>query len=691
LPAASHNSRNGACAGRLLINKPLDEFRHTTYTAPVIPDKSLVSYKNRPALVTGREGDKFIIVVPEAERSSGAGKHAGEFKVREKDLEFLHPGPCLAPDIGALGTTVPEGPVRDAWELMSAGQPLSLRELAELIWGDYSPQSAWGAFLLLKEGLYFSGDTEAVYPRPAAELEAEEKKRAGKEEEGRERAAFMERLKAKRLEAGDRRFLQDVEALAYGKTEKSRTLREAGLEESPVRAHRLLLDTGFWDSRVNPHPPRFGLSLSSPSVAPGPPPPEDRLDLTHLEAFAIDSPWSTDPDDAVSLETSPSGQLILWVHVADPASSIGFDSPAEREARNRGATLYLPETTSRMLAEESLSLFALDGPCPALSFKVVLGGDVSAPGGPAEADIFPSRIKVTRLSYEEADARGLAPEPLPGEISRETPAPPPGGEPHPVLAALFALAERNAARRRAAGAVFIDLPEIHIQVQEGRVLLEPVRPWKSMEMVRECMLLAGEGAAWWAQRRARGLLGSSLPFPYIGQEIGELPSKPLPGYAGAWQLRRSMRPRALSLKPGLHQGLGLDVYTQVTSPLRRYTDLLAHQQIRAVLRGRKPLGEDEALLRMGAAGAAMAACAQAERASRTHWTLAYLEDKTGSSWEGVVLEKKGSLAHVFIPALGLDTQVNLKREALPNETVPLSLVSLRIPEGEAVFSGPQGF
>jgi exoribonuclease-2 len=147
-----------------------------------------------------------------------------------------------------------------------------------------------------------------------------------------------------------------------------------------------------------------------------------------------------------------------------------------------------------------------------------------------------------------------------------------------------------------------------------------------------------------------------------------------------------MRPRSLSLKPSLHQGLGLDVYTQVTSPLRRYTDLLAHQQIRAVLRGLKPLGEDEVLLRMGAAEAAMAAVTQAERASRTHWTMVYLEDKVGSSWEGVVLEKKGSRAQALIPALGLDTQVSLKRDVEPNETIPLTLVSLRIPEGEAVFS-----
>jgi exoribonuclease-2 len=542
--------------------------------------------------------------------------------------------------------------------------------LAELIWGDYSPQSAWETYLLLKEGLYFSGDTEAIYPRPAAELEAEERKRAEKQEEGRERGAFLERLKALSLEDADCRFLQDVEALAYGRTGKSRTLREAGLEESPVRAHRLLLDTGVWDSWVNPHPFRFGFSLTSAPAVPNPPPAEDRVDLTGLPAFAIDNPWSVDPDDALSLEISPQGRLTLWVHVADPASSIGFDDPAEREARNRGATLYLPEGTSRMLAEEALSLFALFGSCPALSFKMVLNEDASL----AEADILPSRVRVTQLSYEEADRILLEAGVPGGGISGDA----------AVLGALFALGERNMARRRAGGAVFIDLPELHIQVRDGQVSLEPIVPWKSADMVRECMLLAGEGAAWWVLHRARELLGSSLPFPFVGQEIGDLPSRPLPGYAGSWQLRKSMRPRALSLKPGLHQGLGLDVYTQVTSPLRRYTDLLAHQQIRAALRGLKPLGEDEVLLRMGAGEAAMAASAQAERASRTHWTLAYLEDKIGSSWEGIVVEKKGSLVRALIPALGLDTQV--KREAEPNDPVPLSLVSLRIPEGEAVFA-----
>jgi exoribonuclease-2 len=364
--------------------------------------------------------------------------------------------------------------------------------------------------------------------------------------------------------------------------------------------------------------------------------------------------------------------------VADPASSVGFDSPVEREARNRGATLYLPEGAYRMLAGESLPFFALglSERSAALSFKLSLAPDAS----PAAVEPVPSWVRVRRLSYQEADrlaALSAAPAALSPEDARDA----------GLLAALFALGEQNLARRLAAGAVPIELPELHITADQGQVRLEPIVPWKSAGMVRECMLLAGEGAAWWALNRAPELLGGSrLPFPYVGQELGDLPAKVLPGYAGSWQLRKSMRPRNLSLKPGLHRGLGLDIYTQVTSPLRRYTDLLAHQQIRALLRGQKPLGEDEALLRMGAAEAAMALTVQAERASRLHWTLVYLQDKIGSRWEGVVVEKRGAKTQVLIPALGLDVPISLKREAEPNETVPLELVALRIPEAEAVFS-----
>jgi exoribonuclease-2 len=147
-----------------------------------------------------------------------------------------------------------------------------------------------------------------------------------------------------------------------------------------------------------------------------------------------------------------------------------------------------------------------------------------------------------------------------------------------------------------------------------------------------------------------------------------------------------MRPRTISTKPAIHWGLGLDQYTQVTSPLRRYTDLLCHQQIRAFLRGGALLSEDEVLLRVSEAEAAAMAASKAERASRAHWTAVYLSGRKGSSWEGVVLDRKGNRGVVFIPVLGLETQVNIKGNLEPNDPVEVVLKSVNISEGAAVFA-----
>jgi exoribonuclease-2 len=655
----------------------------------MISEKSLVIYRNRPALVSSLEGEKINITVFGAD-----WKPADSFKVREKDIELIHGGPCSAKDLEA---PLPQGNAREVWELLAddtaANAGVSLKELAELAYGVFSPGTAWAAWELLRDGTYFTGDIHSLKARPQTLVEAEERKREEKQRETGDRALFLEKLKQLppfsfetssaviEFSEADRRFLQDVEALARGRSDKSRTLKELGKGETAEEAHRLLLTSGAWTVWENPHPDRFSLSRDSAKIIPPAPAEEKRLDLTGMPAYAIDSPWSSDPDDAISL-TGPDaeGSYCLWVHVADPAASIIPGSPADIEARDRGATLYLPEGASRMLAPEVLPLFALGlkDLSPALSFKIFLKPNLAI----ADIEIFPSLVRVTRLSYEKADT-----------LIAE------GGKDGEVLAALSALAERNTERRLDTGAVMIDLPEVHIEVSvgnneeslvseasvsENRVSVEPIGSYRSADIVRECMVLAGEGAARWALQR-------KLPFPFISQEAGELPEKRLTGFAGAWQLRRCMRPRSLSSKPAVHWGLGLDEYTQVTSPLRRYTDLICHQQIRAWLareagREQQPLGEDEILFRAGAAEAAASAVIRAEKASRAHWIAVYLSGKKDSLWDGVVLDRKGSRGTVIIPALGIETQLNLRGNENPNDKISLSFSSARIPEGEVFFS-----
>jgi exoribonuclease-2 len=159
----------------------------------------------------------------------------------------------------------------------------------------------------------------------------------------------LTRVANRQVTSEDDHFLAEVEAMALGEANKSRVLHELGRSQNPQNAHSLLLDLGRWNNRFNPHPKRFGAPLSA-SVSNLPElPEEDRVDLTHLPAFAIDNAWTTDPDDALSLE----GPNRLWVHVADVAAIVPPDSPADIEARNRAASLYLPEITDLPPKKES--------------------------------------------------------------------------------------------------------------------------------------------------------------------------------------------------------------------------------------------------------------------------------------------------------------------------------------------------
>jgi exoribonuclease-2 len=260
---------------------------------------------------------------------------------------------------------------------------------------------------------------------------------------------------------------------------------------------------------------------------------------------------------------------------------------------------------------------------------------------------------VRRITYEEADKE------IAGAFAFGA------AEDTAALRALYELSQKIYKRRTDNGSVNIELPDIQITVKDGEINVEPVISYRSSLLVRECMITAGEGAGNWAV--SRGLI-----FPYISQEVeiqGKIPGGLPGGVAGSWQLRRCMRPRLLSTKPGCHQGLGLDTYSQVTSPLRRYTDLLTHIQIRSFLQN-NPLPADKIVSRMITGETAAIAAVQAERLSRSHWTMVYLK---GNRWTAI------------IPDLALETQVPLHKEIAPNDTLKLVLKSVNIPRGEAVF------
>jgi exoribonuclease-2 len=595
---------------------------------------SLVLYKTRPARVL-RTGKKIEIELEGGETLS----------VRPKDVTLLHPGP-----VHSLAELQPQaGEVQTAWELL-AGSATSLPELAELAYGDDTPATAWAAWQQVAEGLYFQGTPEEIVARTPEEVTQELAAREARAASERAWAAFLERAHAGRALPEDNIFLREVEDLALGRLDRSRVLRELGRAESPQNAHALLLELGYWDQTANPYPQRLGVATAAPELGLPDLPAEARADLTHLPAFAIDDEGNQEPDDAVSLDGDS-----LWVHVADVAALVSPGSPVDVEARGRGAALYLPEGTVPMLPWEAIERLGLglEEVSPALSFRL----DLTSQGQVAALQIVPSWVRVTRLTYEQADRR-LEEEPL---------------------RSLYHLARDFQSLRQAQGALSLDLPEVRIHVDGDEVTIRPILPLRSRDLVTEAMLMAGVAVA-------RFALEHGIPIPFTTQDPPTTDERPQAGdLAAMFAMRRALRPSEYSTVAGPHAGLGLEVYAQATSPLRRYLDLVVHQQVRAYLRGEALLDAQEVLERVGATAAVWGQVRSAERLSRQHWTMVYLARHPDWTGEGVLVDHRDSRSLVLLPDLDLDTWVHLRRNLPLNSQVRLALRRVNLPELRAHF------
>ncbi|MCR5725382.1 MAG: RNB domain-containing ribonuclease [Treponema sp.] len=631
---------------------------------------SVVIYKNTVAVVSecGSDGEKFTVswCVSRATASGKKAQYASQ-KVREKDVLLLCEENAASLDAlldaqekaSADGFAAYLPKLSETRELLlsdeeTASSALSFSDLAELTLGSLESQESWAFYCAIKKGFDFKEVVPLSFvPCTDEEIAQTKAKQYEKEHAEEIRAAFLERLKQKKLSLpDDAKYMGEVEALALGKTDKCRTLRDIGIKELPEKAHKLLLDTGVWSITRNPYPLRWGLSMQSAAESlASPPADEERITVPGV-SYAIDSEWSTDPDDAISFD----GEY-LWVHIADPASTVLPESSIDKAARARGSTLYIPEGASRMLSEESLADYALglQTPSRALSFKIKLGEN----GEVEDCDVLCTLVTVERLSYTKAD-----------EL-KDTPA----------LAPLFAIAERNIRRRKQAGAVQIQLPEVHITVdaETKDVSITPYVHTASSEVVREAMLLAGEGAARFAFKH-------QLPFPFISQEVPDIPSSIPEGLAGQFRLRKCMRKRTVSLTPSQHAGLGLGMYSQVTSPLRRYGDLISHEQLRAFLSGRPLIDKDDMLLRMSQGDAAAVASRNAERKSNAHWTLVYLLQHPDWTGEAVCVEKMAKQSVFLIPSIGMETVLGGCGDVELNGTITVKAEKINLPELEVVFS-----
>lgn len=645
----------------------------------IIKENAVILYKNEAAIVTGScANGKYPIKFRTQTASATKPAVYGTQNVRTKDFVVLHEGPassleavlafadkyaCQEKDIYNLDSDNEMfTQIKECYELLESDEttacaPVSFEDLSSLFRGSLKADESWAVFMSLKNTLYFSQslkeqlDGKIVFiPRPQSEIDELVRKADEKGREAQVREEFLDRLKKNKLLPEDSKYMVDVESLALGKTDKSRTMHDAHLKETPERAHKLLLDTGIWNVTRNPFPIRWGLSMKSANETLASPPQEERLAVDSV-AWAIDNEWSNDPDDAVAFDGK-----YLWVHIADPASTVMPDSSIDKSARARGSTLYIPEGASRMLCEESLEDYALGltEESRALSFRILLDENCNI----LDCSVFKTLVHVKRLTYQKADELKESPE----------------------LKPLFEIAERNVQRRNKAGAVQIQMPEVHITVdsETKRVDIVPEVHPESSEMIREMMLLAGEGAAKFAFK-------NHIPFPFVSQEAPSLPDSIPEGLAGQFRIRRCMHRRSVGVTPAMHCGLGLGMYSQVTSPLRRYGDLIAHEQLRAFLDGRDLIDKDTMLMRISEGDAGSQAAHKAERKTDMHWTLVYLLQNPDWQGEAICVDNGGKQPQFVIPSLGQETYFTPEKEMQLNESVTVKAVNINIPEQTVDF------
>lgn len=593
---------------------------------------SLALYKTHPAKVVA-VSDKIEIALQE-------GKNK---KVRDKDIVVLHPGPVQSLDRLNPG----EGNIEEAWELLQGESP-TIRELAELAFGEFTPAAAWGVWQLLDDGLHFRGAPGAIEVCDEQAVEAEREAREKKANQARAWETFLEHVRQAELDAEDRKRLVEVERVALGVSDRSRILAAFDVAETAETAHRFLLRCGYWATEENPWPRRAGLVLEEVDLAVPALQEEQRLDLTGLAAWAIDDEGNQDPDDAISLDGD-----YLWVHVADVAALVRPGGHLDQAARERGSNLYLPERVHNMLPgeiTERLGLGLLEE-SPALSIGFRFDGVEFH-----DIRVAISRVRVMRDSYAAVNQR-MDQEPF-ASIARFT--------------------ESFRQRRLARNAARLDLPEASVKVaSDGEISIRPLPKLASRDMVTDAMLMAGEAVALFAARHEIPIPHAMQPEP---EEIRQ-PQSPSAMYA----YRRLFKPSNTVLHPEPHFGLGLERYARSTSPLRRYADLLVHQQLRAFVTGGQPLDRETLAEHMAGIDMLGARVRRTERLSNLHWKLVYLQRHPGWEGDAVVVAMEERRAVLLIPELAMEVKVRLHDSFALDANVRLKLREIDLASQDVYF------
>jgi len=636
-----------------------------------------LSSDRRLAVVDRPEGKKHWIVVDERGQS-----HVLHPRQITYEVGGGYKPSDISPFLKDAESHLDPSSLEVAWELLvEEGEPVEPAEMALLLFSEQTPLYCYIAYWLLSEDrLYFKQKGDRYEPRSKAQVSELKHQQDMEVQRQREWQGFLSRVEhalageSVEWQSSDRPRLDALERFAtFGEEATHRapaleTLLHLKRSETSEAAFQLLVNLGLWSphenlflrrSQIPVHFPSKVLELAHHRL--NSPPPDlhsDRLDLTHLKVYTIDDESTREIDDGLSLEYLPDGQQRLWIHIADPSRWLEPGDELDLEARRRSTTLYLPTGMVPMFPSELATgpMSLVQGKvCCALSFGVIL--DPS--GAVQDYNIYTSLIKSTyRLTYEDVD------EMLELGVQAES-----------ELEAIAQWAKRRHTWRQSQGAISIHMPESSIKVSGDEITIDVLHESLSRKLVAEMMILAGEVAARYGQAH-------NLPIPFRNQPQPELPPDEEllqlpPGPVRACAIRRCMPRSELSITPARHASLGLDTYTQVTSPIRRYSDLLAHFQIKAHLRGEPlPFSTEEMKELAQSLSAAVQEATLVERQTNRYWGLEFLRRNSNEIWHALMLRwlrEHENLGLILLEDLGIELPMRFTRPVSPGDRLELKV------------------
>jgi ribonuclease R len=382
---------------------------------------------------------------------------------------------------------------------------------------------------------------------------------------------------------------------------------------------------------------------------------KERVDYRNWMTVTIDGESAQDFDDAVSIKMLERGHFLLGVHIADVSHYVKPGSFLDREAFERGTSVYFPELTLPMLPEKlSNYICSLRPKEDKLTVSVLL--EIDRDGEVLRTEFHPSLIRTAeRMTYHsvykifEGDK---------GERGRYS---------HLVRALLMMkdLARILRRRRVKQGSLDFDLLEPELVFREGKLhSVVPSERNEAHRVIEEYMVVANEAVSSFLSQKHVPLIRRIHPRPALkdlerlreilshfglslpsGKKVDsrdlqyvlkEFEGKPEEKFINL-QVLKSLKLAVYSEEDEGHYGLAKKEYTHFTSPIRRYPDLAVHRILKTVLRQEK--------VKMTALSSLALHCSQQERNAGVaekdlmEWRIfRLLKRKLGEEFEGIIVD-----------------------------------------------------